>query len=113
MSIYRKEEDISKHLPRTFYLFGIETDLEAIQLSYFLGLIKALIAQFIAQSSRPALWLSLFFRLCSHCTVFVQKRRGKTSVFVKVFTLICTKTPHKRRLSKMLLKVDIHKNGGF
>ena len=29
---------MSKHLPRAFYLFGIGTDLEAIQFSIFLGL---------------------------------------------------------------------------
>ena len=29
MSIYRTREDISKHLPPAFYLFDIETDLEA------------------------------------------------------------------------------------
>ena len=35
MSVYGKKEDISKHLPPAFYLFGIGTDLEAIQFSYF------------------------------------------------------------------------------
>ena len=47
MSIYRKKENISKHLQWAFYLFGIEADLEAIKFSYFLGLIKALIAQLL------------------------------------------------------------------
>ena len=45
MSMYRKKEDISKHLPRAFYLFGFETDLKAIQFSYFLSVIKALTTQ--------------------------------------------------------------------
>ena len=35
MSIYRKKEDVSKDLPRSCYLFGIEADLGAIQFSYF------------------------------------------------------------------------------
>ena len=47
MSIRRKKEDISKHLPPAFYLFRIETDLEAIQFSYILSVIKALIAQLL------------------------------------------------------------------
>ena len=42
MSIYRKKEDISKHLPQAFYLFVVETDLAANQFSYCLGAIKAL-----------------------------------------------------------------------
>ena len=37
MSIYRKKEDISKPLPPAFYLFGIETTLEAIRSSCFFG----------------------------------------------------------------------------
>ena len=52
MSIYRKKEDISKHLPRAFDFFGIETDLNAIQFSYFLGVIKALIAQLLNNKNR-------------------------------------------------------------
>ena len=47
MSKYRKKEDTSKHLPTPFYLFGKETDLEAIRFSYFLVVIKALIAQLL------------------------------------------------------------------
>ena len=35
MNTYPKEEDISKHLPQAFCLFGIETDLEAIEFLYF------------------------------------------------------------------------------
>ena len=46
MSIYRKNEDISKHILRGFHLFGIETDLEAIQFSHFLGIIKHLLFSF-------------------------------------------------------------------
>ena len=49
------------------------------------------------------------FALLRFCT----KTERKTSVFVKVFTLICTKTPQKRRFPKTLSKVDIHKNGDF
>ena len=45
MSIYRENEDISKHLPWAFNIFSIKTFLEAIQCSYFLGVIKALIAK--------------------------------------------------------------------
>ena len=45
MSVYRKKEDISRYLPRAFYLFGIGTDLEAIQFSYFFGAIKAITSQ--------------------------------------------------------------------
>ena len=53
MSIYRKKEDISKHLPRAFYLFGgIETDLEAIQFSYILGVFKALTAQLLNDKNK-------------------------------------------------------------
>ena len=37
MSVYLKKKDISRNLPRAFYLFGIGTDLEAIQFSYFFG----------------------------------------------------------------------------
>ena len=47
MSIYRKKEDISKHLPRAFYLFVVEDDLAVIQFSYSLGVIKALNAQLL------------------------------------------------------------------
>ena len=49
------------------------------------------------------------FTLLRFCT----KTERKLSVFVKVFRLIRTKTPQKRRFSKTLSKVDIHKNGGF
>ena len=49
------------------------------------------------------------FTLLRFCT----KTERKTSVFVKVLTVIRTKTPQKRRFSKTLSKVDIHKNGGF
>ena len=49
------------------------------------------------------------FTLLRFCT----KTERKISVFVKVFTLICTKTPQKRRFSKTLSKVNIHKNRGF
>ena len=38
------KEEGSRYLPQAFYLFGIGTDLEAIQFSYFLGVIKALTA---------------------------------------------------------------------
>ena len=44
---------------------------------------------------------------------FCTKKERKTSVFVKMFTLIRIKTPQKRRLSKTLSKVDIHKKGRF
>ena len=47
MSIYRKKKDVSKHLPRAFYLFGIEVDFEAIQFSYFFGVFKELTAQLL------------------------------------------------------------------
>ena len=47
MSVYRQKEDISKYLPLAFYLFGIGTDLEAIQFSYALGVIKSVIAQLL------------------------------------------------------------------
>ena len=40
MSIYQKKEDIAKHLLRAVNLFGIETDLEVIQFSYFFGLLS-------------------------------------------------------------------------
>ena len=35
-----------------------------------------------------------------HTASFLYKTERKTSVFVKVFTLICTKTPQERRFSK-------------
>ena len=38
MSIYQKKEDISKYLPQVFYLFVMEVNFEAIQFSYFLGI---------------------------------------------------------------------------
>ena len=47
MSICREKKDIYRHLPRAFYLFDIETDLEAIQFSCLLDIIKALIAQLL------------------------------------------------------------------
>ena len=53
MSIYRKE-NISKYLSRAFYLFGIATDSEAIQLSYISGIIKALITQLNNRTKMPA-----------------------------------------------------------
>ena len=52
MSIYGKKEDISKHLPRAFYLFGVETSWEAIQFSYFLGIIKVLIARLLNKKDK-------------------------------------------------------------
>ena len=55
MSAYRKKENISRYLPRAFYLFGIGTDLEAIQFSYFLGAIKALTSQLLnSKNKMPA-----------------------------------------------------------
>ena len=54
MSIYRNK-DISRYLPRAFYLFGIGTELEAIQISYFLGAIKALTSQLLnSKNKMPA-----------------------------------------------------------
>ena len=52
MSIYRKKEDISKHLPRAFYVFGIENDLEVIQLSYFFGVIKQFTAHLLNNKNK-------------------------------------------------------------
>ena len=52
MSVYGKKEDVSRYLPRAFYLFGIETDLEAIQFSYFLGAIKALTYQLLNSTNK-------------------------------------------------------------
>ena len=52
MSIYRKKEDVSKYVPRAFYLFGIGTDLEAIQFSYSLGTIKTLITQLLNNKNK-------------------------------------------------------------
>ena len=49
------------------------------------------------------------FTLLRFCT----KTERKTSVFVKVFTLIRTKTPQKRRFSKTKSKVDIQKTEVF
>ena len=52
---YRKKEDISKYLPWAFYLFGIGTDLEAIQFSYFLDAIKALTSHLLnSKNKMPA-----------------------------------------------------------
>ena len=46
---------MSRYLPRAFYLFGIGTDLEAIQFSYFLGAIKALTSQLLnSKNKMPA-----------------------------------------------------------
>ena len=53
MSIYRKKKDISKHLPRAYYLFGKETNLEATEFSYVFGVIKALIAQLLNKTKMP------------------------------------------------------------
>ena len=50
MGIYRKKKDISKHLLQAFYLFGKHTDLEAIQFSYVLLMIKTLTAQLLNKS---------------------------------------------------------------
>ena len=47
-----KEENISKRLPWTFYLFTSKTDREEIQFSYFLGVIKALTAQLLNQTDK-------------------------------------------------------------
>ena len=52
MSIYSKTKDISRYLPRAFYLFGIGTDLEAIQFSYFLGAIKVLTSQLLNSKNK-------------------------------------------------------------
>ena len=49
------------------------------------------------------------FTLLHFCT----KTQIEFSVFVKPFTLLCTKTHRKRRLTKTPFKVDIYKNGGF
>ena len=48
-----------------------------------------------------------------HTATFCTKTERKTSVFVKVFTLIGTKTPQKRRFSRTLSKLDIHKTEVF
>ena len=37
---------------KAFYLFGIGTDLEAIQFSYFLGAIKALTSQLLNSKNK-------------------------------------------------------------
>ena len=52
MSIYQKKEDISKHLSRAFYLFSMQADLEMIEFSNFLGVIKALIAQLLNNKNK-------------------------------------------------------------
>ena len=55
MSLYLTKEDISRNLPRAFYMSGIGTDLEAIQFSYFLGATKALTAQLLnSKTKMPA-----------------------------------------------------------
>ena len=48
----KEKKDISRYLPRAFYLFGIGTDLEAIQFSYFLGAIKALTSQLLNSKNK-------------------------------------------------------------
>ena len=58
-------------------------------------------------------WLLMQYKAPFTLLRFCTKTERKTSVFVKVFTLICTKTPQKRRFANTLSKVDIHKNGGF
>ena len=45
-------KDISKHLPQALYFFGVEANLEAIQFSYLLGVIKTLSAQLPNQKSK-------------------------------------------------------------
>ena len=52
MSVYLKEEDISKYLPRAFYLFGIGTNVEAIQFSNFSGWEKPLTAQLLNNKNK-------------------------------------------------------------
>ena len=52
MNIYRKKKDISRYLPRAFYLFGTGTDLEAIQFSYLWGAIKALTSQLLNSKNK-------------------------------------------------------------
>ena len=52
MSVYSKKKDRSRYLSRAFYLFGIGTDLEAIQFSYFLGAIKALTSQLLNSKNK-------------------------------------------------------------
>ena len=47
MSTYQKKKDFSELLPRAFYFVDIEADLEAIQFSYFLDVIRKLTAQFL------------------------------------------------------------------
>ena len=55
MRVYWKRKDISRYLPLAFYLFGIGTDLEAIQFSYFLGAIKALTSRLLnSKNKMPA-----------------------------------------------------------
>ena len=50
-----KKKDISRYLPRAFFLFGIGTDFEAILFLYFLGAIKALTCQLLnSKNEMPA-----------------------------------------------------------
>ena len=55
MCIDRKKEDVSRYLLRAFHLFVVETDLEAIQSSYFLSVIKALNAQLLKSKIKCSL----------------------------------------------------------
>ena len=52
MSTYQRKEDRSKLLHRAFYLVGMEADLEAIQFSYFLGVIKTLTVQLLSNKHK-------------------------------------------------------------
>ena len=52
MSTHRKKKDVSKLLPRTFHLFGIEADFEAIQFSYVSDVTKTLTDQLLNQRNK-------------------------------------------------------------
>ena len=49
MTIYPKKRDTSTHRPGALHFIGTEADLRAIQLSYFLVIIKTLTAQLLNQ----------------------------------------------------------------
>ena len=50
-----KKKDICTHLPRAFYFCVIEADLEVIQFSYFLGIIRTLNAQLLKYKKKRTL----------------------------------------------------------
>ena len=107
MSMYRKKEDVSKHLPRAFYLFGLEADIEAIQLPYFFDLIRALTAHLLNNKNKlPAVDVrtdpfSFDIRACLRLKA-ISGMRNKRAHYLFKFIYVLSSSPLMKRALDVL-----------